>query len=100
MNYRLILHPTAQEEYERSVEWYKERSDQATEDFVEAVSKAIKLICENPFRWKIEYKHYRVLGLKKFPHTIVYFIDNSANEIIISAIYHQKRSPKKKFRKL
>jgi plasmid stabilization system protein ParE len=97
--FKYSVHPTAQAEFEASVLWYKERSIKAAANFVSAVHSAIDLICQAPFRWKQEYRDFRSLGLRKYPFTIMYTIDDQNSEVLIMAIYHQKRNPKKKFRR-
>lgn len=99
MSYGYILHETAQLDYEEAVQWYIERSEQAAENFVIAIDRALQLICDYPTRWRNEYKHYYELGVKKYPYTIIYSIDTSKQLVIISSIYHHKRNPRKKYRK-
>lgn len=52
MSYSYIFHIKAQEEYEKSVRWYAERSLQVSTKFISAIDAALKLICDNPARWK------------------------------------------------
>lgn len=100
MSYVYILHKYAQDDYEASLKWYLERSEQAAVNFVEAVEDAFRLICENPERWNNKYKNFFEFRLKKYPFTIVYTIEKEDGLVFISAIYHNKRNPKKKYRKL
>ena len=99
MSFRYILHESAQSDYEASLKWYKERSQQAAENFVIAVDHGLQLICDNPTRWRNKYKRFYELNLKKFPFTIVYAIEEEQQLIVIVAIYHHKRNPKKKYSK-
>jgi plasmid stabilization system protein ParE len=100
MSYRYVLHEHAQEDYEKSLQWYAERSRQSAENFVMAVDDALQLICEHPARWRNKYKNYHELGLKKYPFTIIYTIEADKQLIVVSSIYHHKRNPKKKYRKI
>ncbi len=99
MSYSYQLHERAQQDYEEALMWYLQRSQQAAENFVVAVDNALALICAHPARWRNQYKHYHELGLKKYPFTIIYSIEADRQLIIVSAIYHHKRNPKKKYRK-
>jgi plasmid stabilization system protein ParE len=98
MTYRYILHPIAQKEYRKSVEWYLERSEKAASNFVQAAEKRFLIICKDPKRFKNEYRHYYETTLKKFPFTIIYAIVEERQLIVIIAIYHQKREPANKYR--
>ena len=99
MKYSYIILHLAQEDYEESVLWYKQRSQQASENFIEAIENTLDLICNNPHRWRIGYKDFHELGVKKFPHSIIYKIDRDNQQVVVTAIYHGKRNPKKKYRK-
>ena len=100
MSYGHMLHEAAQEDYEQAIQWYMERSLQAAENFVDAVDVTLQMICDHPTRWRNEYKHYYELGVKKYPYTIIYAIEPSRQLVIVSAIYHHKRNPSKRYRKL
>ena len=99
MSHRYLLHPLAQQEYEASLKWYLERSNRAAENFSLAVEYAFNLICEHPLRWRNEYTNYYELGLKKYPFTIIYTIEENKKLVLIIAVYHQKRKPGRKYRK-
>lgn len=100
MRYTYILHKHAQKDYEQSLEWYLTKSLDAAERFVKAVDNAFELICDNPNRWRNKYKNFHEITLKKFPFTIIYTIEEDRSLIVISSIYHHKRSPKGKYRKM
>jgi plasmid stabilization system protein ParE len=100
MSFTYIFIDKAQEEYDDSVRWYALRSISAAVKFVEAVNTTLKLICENPRRWRNTFDKYHELGVKKFPFTIIYIIEPNNNHIVVTAIFHQKRNPKRRLRKL
>lgn len=95
--YKIVYRIKALEEYEKSVEWYGQRSTRAAENFIVAVKEKLEIIKNHPTRNKKKYKNYYEASLKKYPFTIVYIIEEST--IVIIAIYHHKRNPKKKYRK-
>ncbi len=99
MAFDYIFHEKAQLEYETSVLWYSQRSLKTAKNFVLEVDSSIDLICKFPQRWPKKYKSFHELSLKKFPFTIVYTIQSENNLIAISSVYHQKRSPMKRYRK-
>ncbi|MDR2205413.1 MAG: type II toxin-antitoxin system RelE/ParE family toxin [Flavobacteriaceae bacterium] len=95
--YSIAYNPKALEEYEQSVEWYAERSIQASENFIIEVQRCIKAIKNNPTGFKNRYRNYYEITLQKYPFDIVYIIDTE--KIVIVSVYHHKRNPKKKYRK-
>jgi len=97
MRYKYLLHEHAQQDYETSLEWYMERSEQAAKNFIIAVEDALQLICEHPMRWRSLYKNYHELGVKNYPFTIIYTIEKNKQLVVISSVYHHKRNPQKKY---
>ena len=100
MSYRYLLHELAQQDYDMAVEWYANRSIKSAENLVIEVENTLQLICDNPDRWRNEYKHYRELGVRKYPYVIVYTVEEDRQLVIITAIFHTSRSPRKKYRKM
>lgn len=95
MSYIPFYVPKAVSEYEKAVAWYKERSEAAAQNLIAEVKERIEEICSNPLRYRNTYKHFRKTSLKKYPYYIIYFVDEDAQAIIISSLYHHKRNPKK-----
>lgn len=86
-------------EYQEAVEWYKYRSLVAAENFVKVISEAIASIGKDPEKFRNVYDVFREMSLKKYPNTIVYFVDKRNRKIIITSVFHNKRDPAKKYRK-
>ncbi len=99
MSYRYILDRKAQEDYEDALKWYLERSETAAANFVTAIDETLAVICNSPTRWRNTFKHFYEFSAKKYRYTIVYSIEEIQGLIFVSAIYHHKRSPRRKFRK-
>ena len=99
MGYSYILLEAAQEEYESSVRWYIIRSEQSAVNFISAIDVTLESICDYPTRWRNKYKNFFELGVKKYPFTIIYTIDNQNKLIIVHSIFHHKRNPLKKYSK-
>ena len=99
MAFKYILLDVAQIEYEESIQWYAARSGPAAVNFIKAVDAALLLICANPQRWRNKYKNYHELGLKKYPFSIIYIINEAEEMIVVTSIYHHKRNPKNRYKK-
>ncbi len=100
MSYNYILHEHAQKDYEQSLKWYMERSVAATKKFVVAINTALQLICDNSTRWRNKYKNFHEISLEKYPFTIIYTIEEDKAIVVVPSIYHHKRKPKGKYRKI
>lgn len=86
-------------EYKEAISWYFERSEIAADNFIKEIKEKIELICADPVRYRNTYKKLRETSLKKYPYSIVYLIDEEKQLIVISSLYHQKRSPRRKYKK-
>ncbi|MDI9365557.1 MAG: type II toxin-antitoxin system RelE/ParE family toxin [Flavobacterium sp.] len=98
MSYAIVYRQRAAKEYLESLLWYKERSENAAENFVAIISKTLDKVAERPTHFKNTYKHFYEVSTKTFPFSIVYFIDYNKHLIVVVSIFHQKRNPRKKFR--
>ncbi len=99
MGYSYILLEAAQEEYELSVKWYIIKSEQSAVKFIESIDVTLESICDYPTRWRNKYKNFFELGVKKYPFTIIYTIDNQNKLIIVHSIFQHKMNPLKKYNK-
>ena len=98
--YQYIFDPLAANEYEEAFKWYEQRSLVAADNLIVAVQEAIIAICTDPYRYRNTYKKVRELNLKKYPYALIYFIDENKQLITIISLFHHKRNPKRKYRKL
>ena len=85
------FHPEAAAEFDAAVDWYRENSEQAAEDFLREVDDAIGSVAANPLMWG-DYLHgTRRYVLRHFPYLVVYLLDEA--RVIIVAIAHGRRRP-------
>ena len=98
MVYSYNIQAPAQEEYELSISWYKERKLYCCRKLCYPVNAALINICKDPKRQLNSYKDYYHIKIRKYPFSIIYTIDESTKLITIIAIYHQKRHPENKYR--
>lgn len=99
MSFRYIFDKMAQEDYEDALNWYMERSETAAANFVKAIDNTLAIICNSPARWRNTYKNFYELSIKRYPYSIIYSIEESQELVFVSAIYHHKRNPRRKYRK-
>ncbi len=97
--YILVLRKRAAKEYLLAISWYKERSVMAAENFVREVNEAFANIELQPDNYRNIYKQFYEIKLRKYPYSLVYFIDKEKGSIVITTVFHYKRNPKKKFGK-
>lgn len=99
MSYTYELRQEAAIEFANSFIWYEEQQDDLGDKFIAAFYTKLNHICKNPYSYKISYKNYHEALTDKFPFLIVYEINENEKKIIVMAIFHTSRNPKKKFKK-
>ena len=97
--YSVTYRPIATEEYLEAIKWYEQRSLPAAEKFIKAIDEKLDSISSNPKMYKNLFRNYYEVSTNKYPYSIVYFIEEQLQRVVIVAIYHHKRRPKKKYRK-
>ena len=80
----------AESEYAESAAWYLDESPQAADRFCEEVEEAYKAIQSAPYRYPVKQDGFRMWPLKKFPFSILYNVE--PDEIVVTSVYHHKRS--------
>ncbi len=97
--YKITLRKRAAKEYLEALIWYNEQGLLAAENFRKAVNEAFSKIEAKPDHYRNSYKHFHELKLSRYPFSLVYFIDKEKSTIVITTIFHQKRTPIKKYSK-
>ena len=95
--YKIALRKRAAKEYLEAIIWYNERSLKAAENFRTSVDEAFSKIEVEPDRYRNSYKYFHELKLRKYPYSIVYFIDKEKVCIVVTTIFHHKRNSGKKY---
>ena len=96
--YQVDILPRAQEEYEQSIFWYRERNYRASEYFMSAIEETLNSIEKNPFQFKKILENYFEAIVQDYPFSIVFIINETEFIVEVVAIYHQSRNPNQKFR--
>ncbi|HEY8928249.1 MAG TPA: type II toxin-antitoxin system RelE/ParE family toxin [Mucilaginibacter sp.] len=99
MTYTFILKDEAVIDFSDAYAWYEEQKEGLGGEFRAEVFRKLQLICNNPLHYKKSYKNFHEALTDRFPFLIVYTIDVTSSKIIVMAIFHTSRNPKKKFRK-
>jgi plasmid stabilization system protein ParE len=99
MNYSFELRQEATKEFSDAFVWYEEQQAGLGKLFETKVLDKLNQICNNPFHYKVLYKKYHQALIETFPFLIIYTVSETDRLIIVMAIFHTSRNPKKKLRK-
>ncbi|MEO8150422.1 MAG: type II toxin-antitoxin system RelE/ParE family toxin [Bacteroidia bacterium] len=94
------LHEKAHFEYIESYRWYELRQKGLGDRFMNCVEERLIQISTNPEFYPKRHGNFREVKVRDFPYSIVYELLKKKNLIHIAAIYHNKRNPKHKFRRV
>lgn len=100
MGNSIILSSGAKIEIDESFQWYEERLEGLGKRFIEFIDKAFQLIAQTPERFPIKSGSYREFVVNKFPYVIIYEFVEAQKSIIVLHVFHTKRNPKRKYRRL
>ena len=74
-------------------EFYQSRGENLGEQFLAELDDCYKAIILNFSTYKLVYKIYRQATVKKFPFVVLYSVDDK--NIVITAVFHTSKNPKK-----
>jgi plasmid stabilization system protein ParE len=96
-SYKVILLELAVAEIEEACEYYNQKAPNLGFEFEEEVFSLLSLIKDNPFLFPVKFAHIHEAVLSRFPFVVNYEIIDK--QILISAVFHQKRNPAKKIKR-
>lgn len=99
MSYQIVIATSAHIEYIEAYEWYEGRQVGLGERFMLHVEETLDYISNYPLHYSIKKARFREAKVSVFPFQIVYEASEKYKTVYVSAIYHSKRNPKKKYRK-
>ncbi|MDL1891295.1 type II toxin-antitoxin system RelE/ParE family toxin [Sphingobacteriales bacterium CHB3] len=85
------FHLEAVQELIKAKEWYRLRSEMASQAFALEVDNAIRSIADAPERWPESEGGIRRKVLQRFPYTVLY--RTRSETIYVIAVAHQRRRP-------
>ncbi len=100
MAYPYRLHQAAHEEFINAYEWYETRQQGLGERFMKNVEKTFEQISTHPEYFSKRKGNFRAAKVKSFPFLVVFEFYPRKQFIHIAAIYHGRRKPSTKYRKL
>lgn len=90
MSYQFLAPALA--ELRDAAEYYESQVTGLGADFLREIELAIDRIIQFPEAWGRISKNFRHCNLRRFPHTIIYTLEETGVILIVS-IFHQSRAP-------
>jgi plasmid stabilization system protein ParE len=94
MAYQVVIEPRALSDAQQAIDYYDEQQIGLGKKFNNALVNHIDVIKKNPF-FKIHYKDYRILPVKKYPYIIIFYINENIQTAYILAIFNTSQNPDK-----
>lgn len=98
MKCRIVLHPKAELEYKEAFQWYENQLSGLGSRFEKAVDEKFRAIRSNPLHYAVKHGAFREVRLNTFPYLVVYKFYPLKKLVLVSAVHHFKRNPKRKYR--
>jgi plasmid stabilization system protein ParE len=94
---RLYVREEAEDEIDQAYSWYEEQQAGLGEKFLSELGDAFSRIVEFPESFPVKSRNTRECFVGRFPYIVTYRYKK--REIIVYAVFHASRNPKKKRRK-
>jgi plasmid stabilization system protein ParE len=98
MIFSIELTDEAREDMTLAVKWYDQQKENLGDLFINHLNIAFEKIRNNPDAYKKIYRQVRQAAMQKFPYVILYKV--TRNIVMVYAVFHTKRNPKTKTRRL
>ena len=97
MAYKIL--PFAETDLQESVDWYAMQQPGLDADFLTEIRKTIQHINQHPYAYQVKYRRkgleVRQAPVDGFPYVVAFFVDEPIKTLIVFAIWHTARNPKK-----
>jgi len=90
---RVRLLPEAKKELFEAAQWYSQHAVGLDYEFIRCIDEAIARIVRAPHMFPVVHRDRRRIIAKRFPYSIIF--DVIEEEILVYAIFHFSRSPKR-----
>ena len=95
MNWSIIIRPEAENDLSESYNWYENQRFGLGNEYILRVEAALESIRYAPLVYACIYKKVRRILIRRFPYGIFYILNQKQKKIIVLAIMHVKRNPKR-----
>jgi len=85
------FHAEALEQYEEAAQYYASKQADLDLRFINSIQDAIRLILEDPLRWRAFYGDIHRCFTRVFPYAILYAVE--PDFVLIVAVAHCSRNP-------
>ena len=95
MIYNIVLTSEAYLDIDDASSWYDNQVKDLGIDFVLEFYEETNSLSENPTLHAIEIKSIRKKLMRRFPYAIYFSVIEKRKEVLIEAVFHQKRNPER-----
>jgi toxin ParE1/3/4 len=95
--YQLIIKPRAIEMAKKAYQWYEKQQTGLGDLFLLELESGYDKIETGPTLYAKIQKNFRQIILRTFPYVIVFEIIE--DDVVVYAVFHTSRNPRKKFKK-
>jgi plasmid stabilization system protein ParE len=100
MNCKLDFHEDVEKDYFEAYTWYETAREGLGERFLKMAKLKLEQIARNPEAFSQKTKSgYREAAIEVFPYIIVYKLYKKEKVVFINSVIHQKKHPRKRYRK-
>ena len=89
MKWLLLIRPEAEQDLALAHDWYEKKSAGLGEDFLDAISAALREVVHSPERPRLYYRSFRRVLLRRFPYKIFYQV--VAQRVVVFRVLHAKQ---------
>jgi len=86
---KLVLVPSAEQEFLDAFHWYESRQMGLGQRFAESVKRCLTQIQQNPLMGQAIRPPYRWLNVRRFPYVVIFELDSEA--VTVYSVFHCSR---------
>jgi len=90
--FEVLIEPEAIQDIQAGIDYYDDVQLGLGLKFEHSVNRLFQVLSRSPF-FAIRYEDVHCCPLRNFPYMVHYTLDETANEVVVRAVFHTSLSP-------
>lgn len=99
-SYSLLVSNETYQDIDDAIAWYEEQAEGLGMDFIARFNDARTFLQSSPLIYQKVESEFRKMRMKKFPYAVYFVVDESKRDILIVAVWHERKDIRKLTRRI
>ncbi len=99
-SYNLLVSNEAYQDIDDAIAWYEKQAEGLGMDFIARFNDAKAFLQSSPLIYQKIESEFRTMRMNKFPYAVYFVVDESKKDVLIVAVWHERKDIRKLTRRI